>query len=141
MSSESLSKYSVVLERMKRASGLGNESSIAKTLDITPQAMSNFKKAGEIPADRIIQFALKFTVSVDWLLTGEGSMRREKHLIPEKVSEAPEEYGGRELVDPRRRKAVAMIAVAPDEDVDLVLRLLKHRAEGRELKKLLKEEE
>ncbi len=131
-----------MIERMKAASGLPNESSIAKALDITPQAMSNFKKTtGEIPADRIIQFAVKFKVSVDWLLTGEGPMHREKQLVPEKVSEAPEEYGGLELIDPRRRKAVAMIAVAPDEDVDLVLRLLKHRAEGRELKKLLKEEE
>lgn len=63
--------YSDIIDRMKLVTGLGYDSDLAKVLEITPQAISNFKKKGKLPSDLVIKFALEHKVSVDWLLTGE----------------------------------------------------------------------
>lgn len=68
--------YSQTIERMKLASALKKDADIAKALDISPQALSNAKKKGELPSDLVLKFATIFNLSLDWLLTGEGSMRR-----------------------------------------------------------------
>lgn len=69
-------EFTGTVERMKSAAGLRSDTDLAKTLNITPQAVSNFKNKGEIPTDLVIQFAVKYKVSVDWLLTGEGEIQR-----------------------------------------------------------------
>ncbi len=61
-----------VIERMKRAGGLKNDSRLARALGVTPQALSNYKKRGKVPSDLILKFAGMNGLSVDWLLTGEG---------------------------------------------------------------------
>ncbi|HHL40926.1 MAG TPA: helix-turn-helix domain-containing protein [Deltaproteobacteria bacterium] len=66
--------YISLIDRMRKAAKLKNDSAIARTLGITPQALSNYKKRGEIPADLVLKFADMFGLSVDWLLTGEGEM-------------------------------------------------------------------
>jgi transcriptional regulator with XRE-family HTH domain len=66
--------FSTIVERMKLAAGLKNDSELARELNITPQALSNFKRKGEIPTDLVIQFADKFKLSVDWLRTGHGQV-------------------------------------------------------------------
>ncbi len=68
--------YSEVIERMKQAANLKNDSRVAHALGVTPQALSNYKKRGRLPSDLILRFAELFGVSVDWLLTGEGRMFR-----------------------------------------------------------------
>ncbi len=37
-------EYSDVLERMKKSANLKNDSRLARLLDVTPQALSNYKK-------------------------------------------------------------------------------------------------
>ena len=81
-------KYTDILERMKRAGNLKNDSKVAKALGVTPQALSNYKKRGRIPSNFILRFAELYGISVDWLLTGEGNMSRVL-----KVGEAVAEYG------------------------------------------------
>lgn len=66
--------FSNVIERMKMACKLKNDSAIARTLGMTPQAFSNYKKRGKIPSHLIIKFATIHGLSVDWLLSGEGNM-------------------------------------------------------------------
>ncbi|MEK6531363.1 MAG: helix-turn-helix domain-containing protein [Deltaproteobacteria bacterium] len=70
--------YPDILERMLEASKLKNSSEIARMAGVTPQAMSNFRKKGELPAGFILKFADMFNVSVDWLITGTGEKFREK---------------------------------------------------------------
>ncbi len=68
--------YSVIFERMLKAGNLRNSSEMARMLGLTPQAMSSYKRRGEISAGLIFKFASICDVSVDWLLTGEGEVFR-----------------------------------------------------------------
>ncbi len=66
--------YSDIIERMKQAGKLKNDSAVARVLGVTPQALSNYKKRGRMPTNLIIRFASLYELSVDWLLTGKGGM-------------------------------------------------------------------
>ncbi len=66
--------YSEVIERMKTAAELKNDSAVARALGVTPQALSNYRKRGKMPANLVVRFAMMYGLSVDWLLTGEGEM-------------------------------------------------------------------
>lgn len=68
-------KYSEIFDRILQAGNFKNGAELARSLNITPQAISNYKKRGEMPADLVLKFARTFGVSIDWLLTGEGSMQ------------------------------------------------------------------
>ncbi|MBI5598374.1 MAG: helix-turn-helix domain-containing protein [Deltaproteobacteria bacterium] len=68
--------YSDIIERMKDAGRLKNDSAVARVLGVTPQALSNYKKRGKMPTNLVIKFASVFGLSVDWLLTGRGDTHR-----------------------------------------------------------------
>ena len=68
--------YSEVFERMIYASNLENSTQVAKALNVSPQAISNYKKKGIIPSSTIVKFAEKFDLSVDWLLWEIGEKDR-----------------------------------------------------------------
>lgn len=59
-----------VMARMKAAAGLKNNSAVAASLGMTPQALSNYKKRGYVPSDLIVRFALKHNLSIDSLVFG-----------------------------------------------------------------------
>ncbi len=66
--------YSEIIERMRWAGKLKNDSAVARTLGVTPQALSNYKKRGEMPTDLVLRFANIYGLSVDWLISGDGEM-------------------------------------------------------------------
>lgn len=68
--------YSEIIERMRWAGKLKNDSAVARVLGVTPQALSNYKKRGEMPTDLVLRFANIYRLSVDWLISGEGEMYR-----------------------------------------------------------------
>lgn len=61
--------------RMLMAGELKNYSELARTVGLSPQAVSNYKKKDSIPASLIFKFAETYNISIDWLLTGIGEMR------------------------------------------------------------------
>jgi len=65
--------YKAVFERMLEAGKFRNATQVAKFLGVSPQAISNYRKRGELPASMIIKFATLCGTSVDWLLTGKGA--------------------------------------------------------------------
>src|SRR3989304_7419895 len=67
--------YSGIIERMKEAGKLKNESATARVLSVTPQALSNYKKRDRMPSHLVIKFASIYGLSVDWLLTGNAVYR------------------------------------------------------------------
>jgi len=73
--------YSGTIERMKQAAGLKNNSGIARAIGVSPQALSNYKKKGEIPSDLVVKFAMTLGLSVNWLITGEGGMTRASKAV------------------------------------------------------------
>lgn len=66
--------YSELIERMRWAGKLKNDSAVARVLGVTPQALSNYKKRGEMPTDLVLKFANIYGLSVDWLISGDGEM-------------------------------------------------------------------
>lgn len=60
--------------RMLMAGKLKNYSELARTVGLSPQAVSNYKKKDRIPSSLIFKFADTYNISIDWLLTGIGEM-------------------------------------------------------------------
>lgn len=81
------SNFSEVIERMFKAGKMRNYSEIAKRLGVSPQAISNYKRRGEISPGTILKFAKTFGVSVDWLLTGEGEVYQKEYRYPKTTGE------------------------------------------------------
>lgn len=67
-------KYAEVIERMKWAARLKNDSAVARALEVTPQALSNYKKRGEMPSGLVLDFSERFGVGLDWLISGAGEV-------------------------------------------------------------------
>ena len=68
--------YSEIIEKMRWAGKLKNDSAVARRLGVTPQALSNYKKRGEMPTDLVLKFSKMYELSMDWLITGEGSVQK-----------------------------------------------------------------
>lgn len=71
--------FSDIIERMKTATNLKNSSQIAKALNITPQAITNYKKRDRVPTSLVLRIASSYNLSVDWILWGTGNMRRPEY--------------------------------------------------------------
>lgn len=71
-----------IFSRMLESGGLKNNSELARVLGVTPQAISNYRRRGAMPASLIIRFSEKFKVSMDWLLTGGAEYPREGSGMP-----------------------------------------------------------
>lgn len=69
--------YQEIIERMRFAGKLKNDSAVARILGITPQALSNYKKKGELPSGLVVKFANLTGLSIDWLLTGDGFINKD----------------------------------------------------------------
>jgi transcriptional regulator with XRE-family HTH domain len=65
--------YKEVLYRIFFATGLRNTTAIAKKIGVTPQALSNYKKRELMPLGVVLQIAVKYGMSMDWLLSGQGN--------------------------------------------------------------------
>ncbi len=117
--------YSDIIERMRWAGKLKNDSAVAKVLGVTPQALSNYKKRGEIPTDLVLRFANIYGLSVDWLLTGEGQMYRTGLAYVDETKRA--EPGVGEATAPYGKEAPRLpdlASLSPDEII-YVGKLLK----------------
>ena len=77
--------YIDCMERMKEAGRLKNDSAVARSLDITPEALSNYKKRDRMPAARVVRFAVVNGISIDWLVTGQDA-----EAVPAPTPPAPD---------------------------------------------------
>lgn len=116
-------KYAEVIERMRWAGKLKNDSAVARVVGVTPQALSSCKKRGEMPSDLVLKFSNIFSLSLDWLLTGEGAM----YKGPKAAGKQPGGHGaswerGRESGSGAER--VFGFEVTSHEEIQYVNRLL-----------------
>jgi CI repressor-like protein len=114
-------KYSEVIERMRWAGKLKNDSAVARAVGVTPQALSSCKKRGEMPSNLVLKFSRLFDLSVDWLITGEGVVHK-----PHKGSGdggAPEQPAFKRAF-PAKREKIGFTVLNADE-VEYVDRLVK----------------
>ncbi len=109
--------YAEIIERMRWAGKLKNDSAVARKLSVTPQALSNYKKRGEMPTDLVLRFSKIYGLSVDWLISGEGELYLPGAEPVEggaqdylQAAEEDEQYGFN-----RSRKALDFTNLSPDE--------------------------
>lgn len=105
--------YKDLLDRMKTVGKLKNDSAVARTVGVTPQALSNYKKRGKMPMNLVLKFATAYELSLDWLITGEGQIYKDGRKVDD--FEAPKA----EL-----KKLMAYATLNPDEIIN-VGKLLK----------------
>lgn len=87
LSNFSANQFEVVFARMMQAVGTKKAADVAMVLGISHSSVSGSKRRGNIPDSWYSIIADKCGVSMDWLRTGEGEMRR--LLRPDEV--APQE--------------------------------------------------
>lgn len=101
----------------------GNKSEFARAIGVTPAYISKLgKEPDRIPSDRTIKdICEKFSVSEDWLRTGQGEMRvprsREEE-IAEKVARAI--TGDNDL----QKAVISMICSRTEKELELLERML-----------------
>ncbi len=81
--------YEEVMGRILFSTGLKNASAVAGKLDITPQAISNYKKRAVMPLKIVFLIASKYGMSMDWLLSGQGNPF---------ITSDPDERGNRDMM-------------------------------------------
>jgi len=68
--------FELVLARLKAVFDVETDTDLAKKLDLKQGSISTAKQKKSVPPTWITAVALKHGISADWLLTGEGEMRR-----------------------------------------------------------------
>lgn len=75
---------SSVGDRIKKIRGALTQKEFADNLGITAQAVINYERHGRIPSRSILnKISTVYDVTVDWLLTGKGSMSEPRDVQPE----------------------------------------------------------
>ena len=133
---------SQIVERLKSECRFKTDKDAAEALGMSGTALYNHKLRGSIPYEALSTFCEKEGISLDWLLTGEGPMRRAANGI-HMVSEEPSLYNVGD--DPDLEEILSLLHEAP-QDKKLVLKLLKGKKdikealEGLDISKIMKEE-
>lgn len=86
--------YSEVIERMRWVGKHKNNSSVARVLGITPQALSNYKKKDKMPVSIVLKYSKIYGLSLDWLITGKGEIFLAKPVTPVAMADMLESAPG-----------------------------------------------
>jgi transcriptional regulator with XRE-family HTH domain len=127
-----------VIDRIKKALNFTADEDVEKALGVRAGLISSYSRmANEIPYPPIMDLGEREGLSLDWLLTGEGPMRKGEML----AEEGPIYKVG----DPDLAEIIALLHEAP-QDKKLVLKLLKGKKDikealaGFDISKVRKEE-
>ena len=66
-------------ERIKEACGAKTDMDLAKILEIKHSSVASARKRKSIPPRWFVELSIRFGVSTDWLIFGEGPKYRQKH--------------------------------------------------------------
>ena len=107
------------LNRLKRAfniaPGRGTDAKLARVLRLTHQSISIWRQKG-IPGKRLKEICQDQKILMDWLLTGEGPMRREGGLRKGSERSKIREEGGRYLLPAPPVKSIIPESKGPDPE-------------------------
>lgn len=67
--------FAAVLSRMKLITGTTTDAELSYALNISPQTLSSWKGRNSTPYSLCIDLAVRYDVSLDWLLLGNGPQR------------------------------------------------------------------
>lgn len=64
-----------VLSRIGEVIGAQRQARVAEELGVSPQSYAAWKRRGLVPMERVLEFAMRRNVSLDWLLLNRGEAR------------------------------------------------------------------
>lgn len=94
----SATSYDAVFSRLMAAVGTSKAVDVANALGISQQSISGAKAKQKIPEGWLTAISDKYRVSVDWLRTGEGEMKRTRQFVWTDIG--LEEVGKQGIKDP-----------------------------------------
>lgn len=77
MENKPANDFDDILARMRQACDVDSDKKLSQFLDVKYSSITTARKRGTIPSAWYLKIAEKFGVSMDWLHTGEGEMKRE----------------------------------------------------------------
>lgn len=113
--------------RVKQVTGWKKYADLAHFIGTTPQSISGIKSRGTFPLDWAYKIAQSYQSVTDWIMTGEGPMRRnkEEYQLAEELKNA--DMGAEQLVN----QALTIARNAAELNADLVVQIIKNMTEGR----------
>lgn len=78
-----------VLARMMGVVEATSDSALARAIPVNRQTLASWRKRDSVPYLECIKFSEEHGLSLDWLLTGDGPMRRDEQPAPAAAAEAP----------------------------------------------------
>lgn len=75
--------FQQIFNRIKLITAATSDADVARALDVTPGALYQFKRQNKFPFERLVEFAFKHNLSLDWLFTGEGKPEINWQLLEE----------------------------------------------------------
>lgn len=104
-----------VLDRLQQVYGVKNDNQLGEALQVNRSTLGNWRSRNTVPYTICVDVCEKCSVSLDWLLTGEGPMRREEAPQPAVPAvDVPEGYSGFEMSP--REAALLELFRSLDED-------------------------
>lgn len=118
-----------IVDRIRSLKGLRTDAEVASALDMTTTALSNHKTRRSIPYEALSTFCDKEKVSLDWLLTGEGEIKRgERGERPHIAAEPAVAYNVRDV---DMQEIVGFLKENP-VDKKVILKLIKSKKMAKE---------
>lgn len=72
----SISKSAEIISRLKQITATSTDSGLSERIGVSPQTLSSWKGRERMPYSVCIDLAEQHGISLDWLLTGVGPMKR-----------------------------------------------------------------
>jgi len=133
-------------QRITKVRGDLSKAAFARALGVEPAYIGMLESGKGIPGKTLTELmCLKFNINKDWLLTGEGEMRREE---ADRVGKELAIYNNLKG-DPEMEEILSLLLERP-QDKGMVLKFakllkwkreIKEALEGPEIKNIIKEEE
>lgn len=76
-----------VLDRLHTVFGVKNDNQLGEAIQVNRSTLGNWRSRDSVPYTLCVDVALERGISLDWLLAGEGLMRRGEGLPEQEVSE------------------------------------------------------
>ncbi|MBN2702549.1 MAG: helix-turn-helix domain-containing protein [Methylohalobius sp. ZOD2] len=118
-----------ILDRLRAIFGTSSDATLARALGVQKTTLSSWKARNSIPYEKCVQVAEEKGISLDWLLSGIGSMEREVL----EIREQPPEY----LSNPRREKLLALFDGLSEEQQLAILAVAEEKRRLSELERKL----
>ncbi|EHN7837984.1 helix-turn-helix domain-containing protein [Salmonella enterica] len=117
----SIKDSEVVLARLKQVFSVSSDVALCEALSVSPQTLSSWKSRNKIPYANCVEVSTQRNVSLDWLLTGRGTMYITSNQVESRdcsqcTQQVPDEMTIRE------RKLLELFRVlSPEEQKNILL--------------------